>query len=435
MKLLVITYYYSPMLNPRAFRWKSIAEYWTRQGHRVDVVCSLMPGLLREEILNGVHVHRVGSTITEKLKKSLGKTDMNSFDGNRCNKSARLINDRWLTRFAKWIYDQTWKKLYWPDHACLWYFPALKKVQQLMKVQDYDGIVTISHPFTGHLVGLRIKKRCQKIKWLVDIGDPFCFLEKTPLNNQQLYKPINYLFEHKVFSRADALSVTTKPTLEKYAELFPENAQKIQVIPPLLSWPEDQTSEGSLFSDEQKLRLVYVGTLYKRVRSPDYCLKIFDKLLQTKLSEKIELHFFGSIHDCQDCFEDYKAKLDKKIFIHGKVSRSQTLQAMKKADCLVNIGNYTPYQLPSKVVEYVSTGKPILNIVNIANDSSLAFFENYTALFTMFNNQEEAGENNFDKLLNFLENLPSVRSDENKVFTANFEVKSIAKQYEFLLKK
>ncbi|ASD63971.1 hypothetical protein [Bdellovibrio bacteriovorus] len=48
---------------------------------------------------------------------------------------------------------------------------------------------------------------------------------------------------------------------------------------------------------------------------------------------------------------------------HGPLSREGAISAVKLADILVNVENTNCVMTPSKVVEYVATGKPIINIM------------------------------------------------------------------------
>ena len=68
MKLLIVTYSYSPDLTPRAFRWSAVAAQLARRGHQVHVLCS---GVSKEglsvELDNVVQVFRVKRAPTQRL--------------------------------------------------------------------------------------------------------------------------------------------------------------------------------------------------------------------------------------------------------------------------------------------------------------------------------------------------------------------------------
>lgn len=432
MRILIITYSYAPAISPRAFRWSAIAEYWAQQGHHIDAVCAWKHGTLPSEILNGVHVYRTGGKTTEFLRNRFGIEKPCEKEA-LCNQEGTAgINLRHKAgRLVKWLHDHTWKKVYWPDYACLWYFSAVRKTGQLLEESHYDSLITVSHPFTGHLIGLNLKKKYPQIKWVVDVGDPFCFIEKTLTNNHRLYQRLNYKCEGEIFEKASAIAVTTQATLKRYVDIFPECKTKIHVIPPLLSLPQKHIKESSS-NRNGKTRLVFVGTLYKNIRNPKFLLKIFGRLLETRLDEKLELHFWGGIHDCHDLFIPYNNLIENKIFLHGTVSHEKILQDMEDANVLINIGNDTSCQLPSKVVEYVSTGKPILNIVKMKEDSSMEFCSKYPASMTIFEDNQPASED-IVKIMEFIENPPAINKLWLEKWISSFRIDSISNSYEALL--
>ena len=432
MKILITSYYYAPVISPRAFRWKTIAEYWARKGEHVDVICSWETGLARSEIINGVHIYRVGNATVKMLQKRLKNNDsVKNITLKRLGKSKNK-----LSLFLKWTYDHTWKKVYWPDFACLWYFSALKKAKYLLITGKYDKLITVSIPFTCHIVGLNIKKYNPDILWVMDIGDPFYILDTTPVNNHKIYRRLNYLIEKKIISYTDIISVTTKALAKIYRNVFPESNKKIYVIPPLFSLSDKSDIENHIFLKKDMIRFVFVGTLYKAIRSPKFLLQLFRKLLQTSLGDKLEIHFFGRIHDCTDSFELYKDLLDNKIFIHGLVDHNIALRAMKEADFLINIGNNTSYQLPSKMVEYMSSGKPIMNFISSSNDSSLQLIKDYPLHINIIDN-DITKENNVLLLEDFIRNSLGkvVNPEKVKQIINPFSEDKIIRQYTKLIYK
>ncbi|NIM96325.1 MAG: glycosyltransferase, partial [Anaerolineales bacterium] len=212
--------------------------------------------------------------------------------------------------------------------------------------------------------------------------------------------------EHKVFNTADAISVTTAETHQAYATRFSNCATKIYVIPPLLSIQEELEGYPPIFPRDDMIRLVYVGRLYADGRRPDFLLKLFTILLQTPLEDRIELHFFGDARAVEESFVAYNSLINEKIFLHGQVEHDIAARAMYDASVLINIGNKSPYQLPSKVVEYASTGKPILNIAQIECDSSMGFFKSYPVVINLIDTGGSNIENQAEDLFNFLSHLP-----------------------------
>jgi hypothetical protein len=165
-------------------------------------------------------------------------------------------------------------------------------------------------------------------------------------------------------------------------------------------------------------------------------LRLFERLLHTPISERLELHFIGNVNDCRKSFESHKKQLGRRIFLHGSVERRQVVQAMKEADILVNIGNDTLYQLPSKVVEYASMGKPVLNIARTEKDSSAAFFGTYPAALCLADTKGNTDSEHLERLHQFIINLPKeVDSDLLEQWISPFQIESISAAYANLADK
>jgi glycosyltransferase involved in cell wall biosynthesis len=437
LHILLITYSYYPALNPRAFRWTELAEYWTSTGDTVDVIAGWLPGAARVEECNRVRVYRVGGGLVERLRAGL--TGKSSRAPVVANGGTRSLAASWVARAAgrigtaaKWIHDRTWKKLYWPDYACLWYFPAVGQAERLLSERRYDALVTVSLPFTSHLVGRRIKRRSPGLTWLVDTGDPFCFLDATPHNNLRLYQRLNYRAERQVFNGCDAIAVTTEATRRIYQGLFPEAVGKIEVIPPLVP-EEKQGDQEDVFADDGTLRLVFIGTLYRTIRDPGPLLAAFVRLLQTDLASRLELHFFGGTNDCETRFNPYAGLIGKKVFLHGTVPRARALAAMRQAATLINIGNETPYQLPSKLLEYMASGRPIINFVSGPDDSSLGVLEKYLRHLNV--PKDASVERLATDMYEFLCGFASTGNVSNLAALESFRCPAIAGRYRALMHK
>ncbi len=102
--------------------------------------------------------------------------------------------------------------------------------------------------------------------------------------------------------------------------------------------------------------LMYAGALYKKY-GVDLIIETF-----TKVKSDCELWLFGS----GDYEEEIKriAETDKRVKFFGRVSREEVLKAEKQATLLLNLRNgnddYTKYSFPSKMVEYMLSGTPLL---------------------------------------------------------------------------
>ncbi len=243
------------------------------------------------------------------------------------------------------------------------------------------------------------------VKWLVDISDPYSGLKAAPPYNRLFYGWLSLHIERKVIAGADAISVTTESTAQLYRNQFSISKNKVRVIPPLMSLPK--TPQRTRYNDDN-LQLVFIGTLYRTLRSPRFLLACFSELKAAYPQKKLELHFYGSVNDCGEELQTYSEMMRESVFIHGLVPRSVVHQAMANADVLVNIGNDSDAQLASKVVEYMAVGKPILNIVSIAKDTASEALSDYPAVLNLQRSDGSPSQKIIDELAGFLFALPTV---------------------------
>ncbi len=416
MRILVVTHWYAPAVHPRAFRWSALAAHWAARGHDVDVLCRRRPGEEAEELLDGVKVHRAAGGWLENLRARRGGPAPAGGEAGRPH-PLKLLN------------DLAWRRIRWPDYACLWYRSAARLGRKIVREKGCDLLITTSDPFTDHLVGLAVKKASPGLRWIVDVGDPFSLQEATPVNNHLLFRRLNRRAEGRVLAAAEAVTVTAPVLMEMYAEAFPAVAGKLRLAPPMLPKEIKDAGREKVFPADGKIRLVVVGTLYRKVRHPGALLDLFERLRRTDIGERLELHFFGNVNDCADLFEPRDAHPGRGIFLHGVVPREIAIAAMKEAALLVNIGNAVAYQLPSKVVEYAAAGRPVLNLAVIEDDSSARFLKDYPA-FLNLTGAEAAGEGAASRVRGFILNPPAVDDARLQSWLAPFSVERLAAAYE-----
>lgn len=423
MNILIVTAWYAPFIHPRAHRWSALAEHWASEGHAVQVLTARLRERPGDEWLNGVRVHRVGfDSLKEWVYHGLGLARARGRVGLLPQRAGRG------TRLLEWAYRNLWKRVYFPDDACLWYLPARKKMRQLLENQHFDWVITVSLPFTGHLLGLTFfpKKHLPGTSpaWLADIGDPFSFQAKPP-NNPLFFAQLNQKFERRVLETAQLVTVTTDATRQKYRQAWAEKVvDRMHVVPPLaLPWlpvPPSRPSSG--------LAIGYFGALYAPTRTPDAFLDLLTRTFAQRRNgqRRLDIHFYGEI------FSEFYEKLRAQpaIRLHGLRSREEARAAMQQMDILLHIGNTTDFQLPSKAVDYLASGKPILHLSYTEQDPFLTFFEGNPMVFSLKIDQGKVSPSEFERWMVWLESeKPVPDSADLAAQIAPFLLENVAKQY------
>ena len=426
-KVLIISYSYAPDLSPRAFRWTAVSNYLAYLGFEVHVLCAgAQIDNFGSDDNRLVIVHRVGDWLLSAAAWVSPKFSKKIYDPHA--QSGFLFKTLILKLFRA-----VWRALYWPDYACGWIIPAMLEARMLCAKNEYDWIISVSHPFSGHLVGMAAKRCSPRSRWFVDIGDPYSQMREPSPNNYFIYSYISRIVESRVISGATVISVTTDSTKALYESCFPESSGKVYVIPPLLSLPN--FTQTPLWRVDGTIRLVFVGTLYKKLRSPKYLLACVVALSRAFPASHFDLHFFGLVNDCGDDFLMVPDIPNCRVLLHGLVCREEAAQAMNSADILVNIGNDSESQLPSKVIEYMATGKPILNFVSIERDASIKVLVDYPSMLTISRLGREPSWEVIKTLGDFIFNSRPVDKQVIDLILSRFSEAHVAGTYASILEQ
>ena len=422
-KILVILPYFYPVNNQRGHRWRQIATFWQAKGIAVHVLTAKHSDFAVESEIEGVKVFRTGHAALKNIFYYF--FNIKNRRGEKKSKSEKgLTLGTKSGRILQWWNDIFWKKIYFPDDTCVWYFSARKKALQLHQKEQYDTVISVGLPFTTHCVGLYLKSKYPSLYWLVDYGDPFSLQKEVPLNNIFWYKNLNFRLENKVVTLANAVSVTTEATRQLYLDAFALPSEKVSVIPPLLS--NSKVFYRKQNADNQ-LIIAYFGSFYAGIREPYAILDLVKKIVLEEPSweKKLEVRIYGDVFDQ---FKSVLAACDN-IKICGLLDREEVAAEMQTVDFLLNISNSTPYQLPSKAPDYMQSGKPVVNIYSHESDCFKAFFADYPLIFNWKN------DDNLINLIDFLSKNKNNHCEESEIefLLKPFQLGAVAEKYWELL--
>ena len=390
MKVLVITYDFFPDNTPNTYRWLNILNAWNKRGIDIFVISNQKNNFEKFEIHNNIKIFRTKEFLLGYFKNKLSKSEEIS---SEYSKSFSNL----LRNFLKYFYKKTWSNLYWPDFAVLWTFSTYKMAKKIINDEKIDKIITISWPFSSHLIGYYLKKNNRNIEWLAETIDPFNFF--SGVNNNLLYIKLNTYAERKVFNYANYLTVTTDNIRNKYISIYPEIENKINVVKNLYV-PIINNMTNSIDRINRPLKMSFFGSLIINVRTPDLVIQFFELITSNERFQDIELHFYGAYNELLKNFDKIKDNIGKNIFLHGLIPREQVDYEIENSDILINIGNKNEFQEPSKLIEYMYYQKPIINFTEITNDTSTQILKNYPNLFEV-TSKSIMNDSLFNDFINF----------------------------------
>ncbi len=350
MRILIINYFYPPVVDAHAYRWEQLARHWVRNGHQVDVVTSKVSGFSYANTESGVRVFRVG------VKAMKVATVDTATDETAGPKFKRLID------LARVIY----RKFYWPDSAWHW-IPSVTIEAIKKRHNNYDFVVSYYPCFAAHLAVnvMRFLTPNDRFTWVADYGDPFCASPTMQPNNYVFYDKLNRFAERRLVKNSDYLVFTNEATADAYQEML-GSVGDIKVIPHLVNVEHyyHGVSERNQYTEDATI-LTYVGGFHREVRKPDRLIDLI-KRLNGLGHEKFVLHIYGPLNNYK--LNELAPKGIQQIVYKGVVDRAVAVELIQNAKVIVNVDNENCIMTPSKVVECISTGNPILNISNDSVD-------------------------------------------------------------------
>ena len=384
-KILVVTHQYVPHLSPRTTRWKLIVDDLVNRGHEVTVVTGTKQ-LDEEKNIIYVGNKSASSVVTQMREKSNNLSESNFIK-------------RFFYKFLKKIYRIIVKTFAWPDYSMFWLFSIYRNRKKINI--DYDLIVSVSLPFSSHIAAYILNKKNKK-KWIMDIGDPYTLKKDAPENNTILYGYLNKHYENKFYSLASKIIFTHEDAMSAHIDYFDIDKEKTFIGNPISNFTEELFSRSLEYNyNSLPIKFGYFGIFTKGVRSPKNFIRYFKDI------EDIQLHWYVN-DDSKNEISIHNEELDS--FFHPLVSRDEALNLMSDSfHCLISIGNLNTTQLPSKVIEYISTGKPVIHFCEVENDPVKNISKDFNNLFIV--SETTNREDLFNQLNSFYDNVSTFNKD------------------------
>lgn len=324
-KILILSRWYYPAKNPRAFRTTELVKELFRRG-KYDIT-AVLPSFA--DLQDGaVDVHFI-PTISVPAK--CGK------DGSVSLKDRVLEQIRSVLRFI--LGDSPGNIIY----SFRLYFVFRKLLQE----EHYDVVMSISFPFYIHVaVALAMKYSSFKSIFIADCGDPFYV---NPSCKMAFY--LKWV-EKYFLSKFDYVTIPMNAARKSYADYGIDG--RIRIIPQ--GFAITQIADDA-YKKNPVPAFCFAGLLYEKIRNPRYFL---DYLLQVKQD------FIFVVYALPDAFtinllQEYKEKLGERLEIREPLPREELIHVMATMEFVVNFDNENSNQKPSKLIDYAMSRRPILS--------------------------------------------------------------------------
>ena len=264
--------------------------------------------------------------------------------------------EEWLFFRALWRVCPPIKRL--PDEKRVWVGRAVAAARRELDAAPADLIVSFAQPWSSHLVGMRLHEETG-LPWVAHFSDPW--VDSPYLRGAGWQRRLWARMEREVIAKAARVVFVNQQTADRVmAKYAGEWAARARVVPqgyePLARPPASERVGGPL-------RIVYTGRFYDGLRTPDAFLRAIAALQRhTAIDGRLAVEFVGG---AMQRYERLAAdlRLDGVVKFLGRRSPAGALAVASTADVLLSIdapADGPNLYLPSKLVDYLALGKPIL---------------------------------------------------------------------------
>lgn len=321
-KILIVSSSFYPQKSPRSYRTTELVKEFARQGHSVTLLT------IKDEKAHTGFEKKYGVAIKDMGRRKLPKIDL--FTGNGAFRFLKKAANAGLRLFFEY-----------PD------IELMGMVKKALKEEEgYDLLISIAMPHPVHWGIARSRSESHPIAdiWAADCGDPYMGFTMDRFN-----KPVWFKYVEKMFCRkADFITVPIEAAKNAY---YSEFLDKIRVIPQGFNFDE---VDRKTYQENRVPTFAYAGNLLGGGRNPD-------KLLNYLVNLDRDFRFIIYTQKASPV-RPYLEKAGKRIEIRDYIPRKDLLKEMSGMDFLVNLENSSSTQLPSKLIDYYLSGRPVLSV-------------------------------------------------------------------------
>ena len=239
--------------------------------------------------------------------------------------------------------------------------------------QKADVIYSRSSPISAALLAYRLKQKLG-VPWIMHLSDPWAdnpYLPPHPRNQAQ---------EAACFAQANRITLTTSIQASYYQKKYPEHAHKIIVSPNMMPDIAAATVTRNAPDPAAPLNITLAGSFYGE-RSPKPLVDALAILQQThpELLKNLRVNVYGN---AQPEARALLTRMPETLHYHGAVSFGQAQAAQESADILLSMEPELAHPLgscflPSKVLDCLALGKPLLAITPDDSETAAICREGY----------------------------------------------------------
>lgn len=297
------------------------------------------------------------------------------------------------------------------------------RVCDLVEKNKYNCIVCTVNPAETANIIPNVKIQYPNIKCILYEIDPTSNRYKTPKNFvEKLWMYRAKIWEAYIYKYSDLIvhmKTHKQHFSSKWYDKFNEKTIYLDIPCLIKKYIEKHNSDFS-----GKKRFVYAGSFYPQLRNPRQMIDILWQYSQ-KYSIQVDIYTGKNMWDTLMLYIKGRENVFK---LHEFVSQDNLNNIFSQSDALLDLGNKDSDFLPSKTIQYIGTGLPIIHFAPDMSDVTIPYLKKYENCLLIYLNEydtrkyiqqiqlflgERQREVVFSKKLEevFIENTPKYTAD------------------------
>lgn len=420
--ILFITYYYSPIKASGSIRNSKLAKYLSLKNRQVYVLSTANNKLFKKDDILGKHQKNIKKSNIATIDYQTIKLFLLKL--NKFSKK-KVINFNPFENPAEMelckIFNMFPFNILIGEGGLIYIIHCIFKALFLIKRYRIKTIYTSYSPFSDIFIGYILKLIFPYLIWIADFRD--LHIDKFKKN---LLMKVAHVIDKKILKKADCLT-TVSYGLAKPLKEYNSNVYVIH--------NGFDTDDMNLINNKVKIKnfsFLYVGALYGSRRDPGILFDCIERLIKNNKSsfKKVKVIYAGREGELFIKIAD-RYNLKGVCTDLGYINREKSLK-LQRNSCFLIMMTWSDERskgiLSGKFYEYLSSGKPIICIINGSKDKEIEnLFNKTNAGLVVYSN---SGKSKI-KLKKFI--LEHYKRYRNKNFQSNSNWKEINKfSYDYL---
>ncbi|NOS54698.1 MAG: glycosyltransferase family 4 protein [Cyclobacteriaceae bacterium] len=369
-KVLIITYYWPPSGGSGVQRWLKFVKYLSQMGWEPIVFTPENPSFtiqdnsLLKDVPQSVEVIKL--PIWEpyylffKISKIAGKKSVKQSDFISTGKKSIFQK---LSSFIR-------GNFFIPDARIFWVKPSVSFLEDFIKSNKIDRIITTGPPHSIHLIGLKLKEKNPSLKWVADFRDPWSEWDLLDtLSLTRLARSRHKNLEKKVLTMADRI-ITIAPYHVKRLEAL--SGRQVDLI---TNGFDEDDFKGIVHQKTSKFTIRHIGVV-DELRDPRPVMEVIKAicLKDDLFQQNVLIEFIGNVNSTFKSYVMSDIILKSVARFVDQVPHAQLLKLYGETDLQLLVLAHTsiaPGNLPGKFFEYLASGNPILGIGPVDGDAGM----------------------------------------------------------------